>query len=112
MYQRMISPYSTSSRNSHPLGNAGVSPIAIRWEKRREISASINDAHDFNGCLPDAIEEDGRVDNDRSDAGDDLVARHARFRKFDQMGGSALDVPQVGVSCLRREMRCAPAPDR
>jgi len=40
------------------------------------------------------------LNDDRSDACHNLVARHARLKKFDQMGSSTLDIAQVRISRL------------
>ena len=61
-------------------------------KERREIAATVDDAHDLDSGVADAIEDHGRIDNDRSDAGDKLVARDAHLRKLRQIGSGAIDV--------------------
>lgn len=70
-----------ASAHFRPLKKIGAgSRIAIGREERREIAATVDDAHDVDRGGADAIEEHGRVHDDRSDTGVELVARNARLR--------------------------------
>ena len=54
----------------------------IGRKERREIAATVDDAHDLDSGVADAIEDHSRIDNNGSDAGDELVAGDARLRKL------------------------------
>ena len=88
-----------------------ASRIAIGGEARCEIAPAVNDAHDLDRGVGDAIKQHGRIDDDGSQAGDKPPATASVERGVEERADSPFDVPQVRIRRIGGGGRRAPAPN-